>query len=685
MRRIKLTAFIMRAQKMFKKILLMAIVLYFPYGAYAQEQKEEPEALYLEEIVVTATRGEREVWKIPLNVTIITKEDIANSNARTVLDLLYSQEGLKVSDWFGKGTKAEVGLRGFGEAGASNCLVMIDGRRINEIDMSNVDWNQIPLDQVERIEIVRGASGVLYGDNATGGVINIITKSGVGKPRFEAYSSYSSYFGKEGGIAISGGKEQYTYSLRASHSSTDGYRKNSEYSARDFGTKFEFNPKEVVKLSLSGSYHGDRFGLPGWLDGAELESGVKKPTDSDYLDDDAENEDWFTQLSMSLLGKSGYLETGLSFRNRESDSYWLSYGVNSSIDKRESQTWGLREKGVWDWKGKNRLTIGMDLYFTEFLVKTFKADMTPQTKTTINRNTWEAYLVDEFSPFKSIILNLGGRWTRAKYRFDFKDLTGTLESKREEPKKDLEAYHAGISWLLRERNSFFVKVARSFRLPKTDEYFQSGYPAYAIPAKLNEDLQPQKANHIETGVKSNLWSNLSTRLSYFWMDVKDEIYYDKPTWTNKNYPKTRHQGIELGMRFQPVIRLTFEGNYTFTEALFKGGDYNGKEIPAVPMHQASISYNLNLGRGLRLNLNGNYVGERRFVSDLNNKLDRMKDYILWRAKISYQWKEMKIFGGVDNIFNEKYSEYGVTDSTATTKAYYPSPERNFTVGASLSF
>ena len=137
------------------------------------------EDVRLEEIVVTATRYEEKIPDVPAHVTIITDEDIKNSPAQDIPDLLSTEAGIHVYDIGGNRRNLAVDLRGFGETALLNTLVLIDGRRINEADLSGVDWFQIPVDRVKRIEIIRGGRGsVLYGDNATGGVINIITKEG---------------------------------------------------------------------------------------------------------------------------------------------------------------------------------------------------------------------------------------------------------------------------------------------------------------------------------------------------------------------------------------------------------------------------------------------------------------------------------------------------------------------------
>lgn len=156
----------MRLVTVFWTGLLLLTLGYNPGQTSAEEKEEIP---VLQEVVVTATRQEEEIRKIPANVTVITEEDIENSNAKNVADLLRSEEGIVVRDLLGNGKNAQVDMRGFGETGPFNTLVMVDGRRVNEIDLSGVDWTQIPLDQIQRIEIVRGTGTVLYGDNAVGG------------------------------------------------------------------------------------------------------------------------------------------------------------------------------------------------------------------------------------------------------------------------------------------------------------------------------------------------------------------------------------------------------------------------------------------------------------------------------------------------------------------------------------
>jgi iron complex outermembrane receptor protein len=184
------------------------------------------ETMQLEEVVVTATRAEEEIEKISSNVTVITREEIRKSTATTVQDLLRNEEGLIIRDLYGTGTKSTVDMRGFGRG--INTTVLIDGKKVNNIDLSGVDWNLIPLENVERIEIVRGGGSVLYGDNAIAGVINIITKKGRKlKPEIELDARIESYSGNKEHFTVRGAAERLSYFLLLKRRETDGYRDNS--------------------------------------------------------------------------------------------------------------------------------------------------------------------------------------------------------------------------------------------------------------------------------------------------------------------------------------------------------------------------------------------------------------------------------------------------------------------------
>lgn len=179
-------------------------------------------------VIVTATRFAEADPAVAANVSVITRQDIRNTPAQNLPDLLATRAGVGVSQLGGAmGRNATVDLRGFGATATSNTLILVDGQRANPVDMGSIIWSSIPLESVERIEIVRGAGTVLYGDGASGGVINIVTNKS-GKRAAALTASVGSYGYRGADLLLAGGGEQAYYNLFVNSASADGYRDNSQ-------------------------------------------------------------------------------------------------------------------------------------------------------------------------------------------------------------------------------------------------------------------------------------------------------------------------------------------------------------------------------------------------------------------------------------------------------------------------
>ena len=162
------------------KVVSMVLVVVLLVGANVFAQSNDNE-VGLERIVVTPTRMRQQDYEITSNVTVIDTKKIGASNARYVADILKEETGINIYDSSTDKT-VKVDIRGFADTSVNNILILVNGRKVNSIDISGPDWIQIPLEIVDRIEVLRGAGSVLYGDNAVGGIVNIITKKGKGNP-----------------------------------------------------------------------------------------------------------------------------------------------------------------------------------------------------------------------------------------------------------------------------------------------------------------------------------------------------------------------------------------------------------------------------------------------------------------------------------------------------------------------
>jgi len=679
-----------------KRIVSFTVVLFlssFPLLAFAQEteEKEEKEVV-LEEVVVTATREKREMSKVPANVTVITEKDIKNSNAKTILDLLRTEEGIVVKDLLGIG-KAQVDLRGFGETGPLNTLVLVDGRRVNEIDLSGVDWTQIPLDRVERVEIVRGTGSVLYGDNAVGGVINIITKTPAEKLTARAGNIFGSYGRFSGEASLGGGHENIAGSLFVSYDSTNGYRDNNEFRTRDVGGKLVFDPTEYLSFNLSGAHHRDEFGLPGPLSEARLaidRRAARNPFD------EAETVDQYVNLGGNWdMGEYGRIVADVSYRDREGEDDFIS---SSSATERELQTFSFTPR--YSWSGSlfdrgNTFIAGVDIYASNLDVDFFfGTPLVPSGLTDIERDSYGFYVSNDFSILENLIFSLGARHERVQYDLKQEDFLFGLAPLDDTIRDRENAYSVGLTFLYTERSSLFARVNRSFRFPLTDELVLFDFFTGRI--LLNPDIKPQRGCHYELGIRHFyapdiealrfLNADVEARATLFRAEIRDEIFLNFATFTNENHPETLHQGVEIGSKVDLFKRLTLFGNYTFEKATFQDDPFETNDIPAVPRHKANLGFRIyDIIPGLIFSATYNFVGSSFVISDQANQFDKLSKYYTVDARISHEWQWFKAFVGVNNITNRQYSEYAVLGGFPTVRNFYPAPERNWVAGFEAVF
>ncbi|NIS67381.1 MAG: TonB-dependent receptor [Proteobacteria bacterium] len=651
-----------------------------PYPVLADERDEVP---ILGEVVVTATREEEEIRKIPANVTVITAEEIENSNARTAADLLRSEESIVVRDLNGNGKNIQVDLRGFGETAPSNTLVLVDGRRVNEIDLSGVDWTQIPLDQIERIEIVRGTGSVLFGDNAVGGVINIITKTPAKELAIRVGTSAGSYGRIREEASISGGYGNMAATLSGSYDSTNGYRENSEFRTRDAGGKIIYDPTDFLSFSLSGSYHRDNFGLPGPLSEEQLQidrRAARNPFD------EGESTDQYLMLGMDWdLEEYGTLISDLSYRDRESQDDFVSF---SSSTDRELDTWGFTPRYTWDGEildRADRVIAGIDIYGSTLDVDFFfGTPRAPSGFSDIEKHSYGFYVNNEFSLLENVIFTLGARHERVEYDLEQEDFLFGLAPLDDTVRDEANAYSVGLTLLYDENSSIFARVNRSFRFPLTDELILFDFFTGSI--NVNSDIKPQRGRHYEVGIRHFFTSDVEGNLTLFRAQIRDEIFFNPATFTNVNHEETLHQGVEIGAISRFFDKVTLFGNYTFERATFEKEPFENNDVPLVPRHKANVGFQIyNILPGFILSGDYHFVGSSFLVGDQANQFEKLSKYYTLNGRLSYQWKWLEAFVGVNNVTNQEFSEYAVLGGFPTTRNFYPSPERNWVAGLEATF
>ena len=650
-----------------KNFLLLIIMISAALPAWAEDK-----TISLDEVVVTATRTEEDIDKISSNVTVITQEDIKKSTATTVQDLLRNEAGIIIRDLYGTGTKSTVDMRGF--ARGLNTAILMDGRKLNEIDLSGVDWNTIPLENIERIEIVRGSGSVLYGDNAMAGAINIITKKGhFTQPELMLDARAESYSGHTELGTFTGGTDKIGYFFLLKHRQTSGYRENSDFTAADMNTRLDFKITDFFSFDFAAGYHTDDQGLPGGLTESELNDDRRQSTKpDDQVDYDQRYID--TKANFTL-GAWGDLELGYSYNNKkfDSDLYYFDSLYNT---KRDTSTSGVRAKLTVDTKPlnfRNLVVTGIDYY--DATVNNTTTGFGSTTDSEIEKEELGLYLQDEFFVTDKISISLGYRYTDAK----FKNTVSGFTTVSDEQKFTEDSFRAGATFNYAKGSKVFVNYAKGYRLPTTDEVFDF--------TGIITDLKPETSDTYEAGVVHAFGNLLQARVTVYLMDIRNELFFNPigggGFGANENLDKTRHYGVETGFSASLTDAVSVFGNLTYTDATFESGPYDGNHIQLVPRFSASIGADYRFLKSFLFAANANWVGEKYLDNDVQNSYDKAESYTVVNAKLSYTYKSITAYAGVNNILNDEFSEYSIV-GFGGNKNFYPAPERNFYGGVRIA-
>ena len=651
--------------------LLIPVLLLIVSTAGAEEK------ITVEEVVVTATRYEENISNVPADVSLITEEDIKNSTAKNIPELLRTAAGIHVNDITGNRRSYTVDLRGFGETASSNTLVLVDGRRVNEPDLSGVDWTQIPLERVGRIEIIRGGRGsVLYGDNASGGVINIITKEG--EEGFDAGAELAggSYGTFGAGVYAGGGLKDLSFHLTGNYLTSDGYRDNGKTEAKDLGLNAGYYVNDYLKLGFSSGYHRDHTGLPGALKESDFAAGASR-TDSKFPQDFSETEDYYFQFRPEVyFANDSVLGLGMSLRRRDFLSFssgdWGNFLGDSEITTTALSPQVVLKERIG--ASKNSLTAGFDYEKTDNDILNDSLYFGARTTGafTLKKEDYGFYVHDEIDASEFIRLSGGYRYDRAQFSF--------APSTPDSITMSRNVYTAGINYIFFKKSYAYFNYSRSYRYPLLDELYSF------FTNTINTTLLPQTSDDYELGARHYFSDGLLAQVNLFRLDTDREIFFNPGTYLNENLDgKSRREGVEVSFDAKVVNWLSLRGNYTFTRAKIKGGAFEGKNVPNVPKHKAAIDLKCAVTKEAAAILTGMYVGERPFISDFANDFGNQQGYFLLNAKFTYHWKSLKAFVDINNLTNKEYAEYGVIGGFPLEKAYYPSPKRNFLVGLSIDF
>jgi iron complex outermembrane receptor protein len=676
---------------------LFLAALVMPRLSKAEEEESKKPLVTLEEVVVTATRDTREIRKIPANITVIKSEDIEKSGATSLVDVLEKLAGIHFTTFSGNPSQAEIDMRGFGQNSHGRVLTLLDGRRLNRPDMASINWLQIPINNVEKIEVVSGANSVLYGDHAVAGVINIITKRGAGKPEVSASGIIGEDALHDVRVGLTGSKDRLSYACSGELQETNGWRERTGFSSKGAGFNIGYDLSDFLNISLGGSLNKVDYEMPGNLTKSEMEENRKqfqpaRPARWTQAHDNDESLDKYYNVNLGLEMISADLGNfDVNFLYGLKD---LALNMDSFPSYRDTEikTFGITPRYILNnniISHKNKLIVGLD-YYNETLNLEIFTDISRDTTsslTEIKKGSVGYYINDEFNLCDELILSAGARIEKAKIKGKEINQITSIKSFDEEKDHRGEAISVGLTYLIEKSSKLFTKFTRLYRYPFIDE--QASYQGWGNA--FNKELEAEEGRSYEIGTEFYPIENVRFAITLFRIDMEKEIAWNNTTLRNENLDETRHQGLELNGSYRFGKKANIYGNYTYQDAKFTKGVYNDKDIPLVPNHKAFLGLELFFPYGFSLVPEFRYTGECYLGDDKNNNGEKLAEYSLVDIFLRYRPTHHKYkplaFVGVENLFNKEYSTLGYEDwlEDTTYNTYYPSPGRIFKAGLSLMF
>ena len=694
-----------------KKLLFFVLLLSFVLPAQARPTQEN-EPVKMGEIVVTATRDAQEIRKTPANVTVITAEEISHSGATTVVEVLDRLESIQFRTYSGNASQAAIDMRGFGgDNPFGKTLVMLDGSRLNRTDMSSINWLSLPVNTIERIEVVRGPGSVLYGDAAIGGVINIVTKKGRGKPKFNASLLAGSYGLQNVRAGLIGATGKWTYALTGENNYSSGCRDRSKYSAQGGGLEMGYAAHDLFNLSLGVSFNRADYQMPGALTKEQMRQDRRQYQPAMPLywmnaNDDNDGRDKNTQVNLgvkSFWGAFGQMEMNLMYGRKDLESNMPSWASSWSpysyiYSDTNAETYTIAPKYILEkdlWKFRNKVIIGLDYYSEPYKKKYFndRERTVALSSASLRRESAGYYIRDEISLLSNLIFSVGYRFEQTSISGSNTDFVAPANNFDNEKTYRAEACEAGLTWLWGKKSKAFVRYATVYRIPFLDEV--ASFNGYSAPTPFLTSLEKEQGVSMEAGTEYYPLENLKLGLALFRTDMEDEIEYViyNPVLSlgeNRNTGKTRHDGVEFSVAFLWQKFLKAYGNLTCHKATYEAGPHQHKEMPMVPNRLINAGLEIYLPFHVTLKPEIRHTGDAYLSGDSDNNAEKLNAYTLLNVSLLYKPSfgrlNLTVFAGVENLTDTLYSSFGLDYvQFGMENFYYPMPGRTFKGGLSFEF
>lgn len=585
--------------------------------------------LVLEDVVVSASRIPIKASRVGSSVTVITAEDLEDRGDRYVSDVLRDVPGLAVSRTGSFGALTEIRIRG---TESNHTLVVIDGVEVNDQSSgSSFDFGELMISDIERIEILRGSQSALWGSDAIGGVINIVTKKGKGKVNGFASVEGGSFGTKRADAVLRGGTDLFHGSIALSKYKTNGISQADEslgnteedgHRQQSMNAKLGFAPTENLEVDLIARYSHS------FLETDSFAGGVGA-TDADQ---DSETHQRYGLASVKYSAFDGAWTQQLRAAYTQDDS---NYRTNKATTFNAT---GTKEK--FDYQTTVRFetpSVGEAEHAATLLLEHETDGMTSTSISTgeIDIETQSIALEYNLSLWDSLHLSASGRH----------DNNDTFDN--------ANTYRVTAAYELKDWNSrLHASYGTGVKNPTLTELY--GFSGNFVG---NPNLTPESNKGWDVGIEHDFWDERATiDVTYFRNRVKDLIVGAGNTAINLN-GESPAEGIEVGVEVDLTDDLMLAASYTYTNAQTS----TGTEQVRRARHVASMNINYAfLDDRANVNLGMDYNGAQKdfeFDALFNRSIVELDAYTLVNLQGRYDVTEnIQVFARGENLLDEDYQE-----------------------------
>ncbi len=625
------------------------------------------------EIIVTASRSEQDLQTAPVGATIITRAQIESAGVVDANEAIRKIGGVAGKSDLTGGREYSLDLRGFGATADNNTVVLVDGIRLTENEQAPARLSAISASLIERIEILRGGASVMWGEGATSGVINIITrKDAKAGLTGQVSAGAETYGGRDGTAVLRIGSEsgKAVFDINARSSTSTGYRMNNQ-SAQDV-VSMGLTAREGAlgtRVRVDQEISNNR--LPGSLNVAQFTADPRQATPTNLQNFGGLKQTRFsTGLDYNFGAWTAIVDMGI--KNKSSLSSYSGAAPTTTT----STVTQFSPRAVYKSTiGNTALTGNVGLDSNQWLYNNNGAsdvnfNTTTRTGTQSNRAVFGT--TDWLFPTQTRVV--------AGYRAE--NVMKTSQDATTAPTltmlaNKLNARELSANQTLQKGVDIYVRAATSYRMANIDDYTNTNP---AVP------LRPQTSKDKELGIKLRQGSNHFTA-RYFLQNTVDEIYLDKSLNSgfgyNVNIGPTKRSGIELEGTKDIGSRVTLTANMQVMSAVFDGGVNAGKHIPLVNEQTIAVraAYRMDdhqsLETALRMLSSAYYGDDVSNTCATKTPSTRMLDGL-------YRWKNnaFDFSFGINNIANVSSYTFAYTCAKG---GLYPDPGRTFRAALKYNF